>query len=144
MVPVAVETAGAGYSPLPPTIFTAVRSSQLQSTASTTVAYYDVIEPAAATAKDAAAAIYFFARRVATIPDVLAVTYSMDADVHLVWTFIRQRDKAIRRAVYEQELQLMDTFPTFIFDFNVVAIDPTQGRPLLPDDLQGRIVLYRE
>lgn len=106
--------------------------------------YWNVIGPVASRAKGIEAAAYLFARRVAGIPEVRAVTCSTEREVYLIWTFIRQRNKAIRREVYQQELQLMNEFPTLTFDFNVIAIDQIEDRPLLPDDLQGRIVFYRE
>lgn len=90
------------------------------------------------------AAIEVFARRVALVPAVRAVSYASDRAAHLIWTFISQRDKALRRQVYEEELRLMSEFPHFRFDFNVVALDRAERPAFLPDDLQGRLIYYRE
>lgn len=106
--------------------------------------HWNVTEPAVSEVRGIEAAAYLFAKRVGGIAEVRAVTYSTDREICLVWTFIAQRNKAIRREVYRQELQLMHEFPTITFDFNVVAVDQIEERPLLPDDLQGRIVFYRE
>ncbi|MCZ6479115.1 MAG: hypothetical protein O6929_01725 [candidate division NC10 bacterium] len=106
--------------------------------------YLSVIEPILVQGEGIEFAVQILAKRLARIPDVLAVSYSTDRNIHLVWTFIRQRNKEVRRQVYRQELQLMREFPDITFDFNVVALDQVEERPLLPDDLQGWIVFYRE
>jgi len=38
----------------------------------------------------------------------------------------------------------MHEFPELTFDFNVVSLDSAEVSGLLPDDLYGRIVFYRE
>lgn len=88
-------------------------------------------------------AAFSFARRVSLFPEVVAVSYALDGDVNLIWTFIRQRDKAVRRRVYLEELVLMDQFPGMTFDFNVVSLDETRPALLVADDLQGWLVFYR-
>lgn len=106
--------------------------------------HWDVIEPASPQGKGIEAASHLFAKRVARIAAVLAVAYSVEGDVYLVWTFISRRAKHIRRCIYEEELRLMQEFPELTFDFNVVSLDSAEVRGLLPDDLYGRIVFYRE
>lgn len=84
-----------------------------------------------------------FAERVAPIPDVVAVSHAVEGGIQRVWTFILRRDKARRRCVYLQEIRLMEEFPDILFDFNVVALEDLPRGRLVPDDLQGRIVLFR-
>jgi hypothetical protein len=105
---------------------------------------WNVIDPAPSQAKGVEAAAYLFAKRVARISEVRAVTYATERETYVIWTFIARRNKAVRREAYEQELGLMHEFSAIAFDFNVVALDQIEERPLLPDDLQGRIVFYRE
>lgn len=106
--------------------------------------HWDVIEPASSQGKGIEAASHLFAKRVARTAAVLAVAYSAEGDVYLVWTFISRRAKQIRRRIYEEELRLMHEFPELTFDFNVVSLDSAEVSGLLPDDLYGRIVFYRE
>lgn len=106
--------------------------------------HWDVVEPALWQKEGIETATYYFAKRVARISEVIVVTYSTEGDIHLIWTFISRRSKEIRRRIYEEELQLMREFRELTFDFNVVALDQVQGQGFLPDDLQGRIVFYRE
>jgi hypothetical protein len=89
------------------------------------------------------AAVYQFAKRLQRLLLVKAVTYATEGDVHLVWTFIRERRKDLRETIYDEERQLMAEFPDITFDFNVLALDSLSSRPLLPDDIQGQIVYYR-
>ena len=89
------------------------------------------------------AAVYRFAKRLQRLPRVKAVTYATEGNVHLVWTFIQERNKALREEIYNEERRLMAEFPDRVFDFNVIALDRLSDRPLLPDDIQGQIVYYR-
>lgn len=107
----------------------------------TAIAFWDVTEPLAEGSEGIQAATCRFAKAVARIPEVLGVSYSLNGRVHIVWTFIGQRNKDVRRRVYGEELRLMEDFPELTFDFNVVAL-AGEGR-LLPDDLQGWVVFYR-
>ena len=84
-----------------------------------------------------------FAARVAPILDVVAVSHAAEGGVQRLWTFIPRRDKALRRCVYLEEIRLMEEFPDILFDFNVVALEDLPHGALVPDDLQGRIVLFR-
>lgn len=106
--------------------------------------HWNVMEPATSQTEGVEAAAFYFAKRLARISDIIAVTYATEGQVHLVWVFTRRRNKAIRRQVYEEELRLMDEFSDMTFDFNTVAMDQAESRPFLPDDYQGQIVLYRE
>lgn len=84
-----------------------------------------------------------FATRVARIAEVEAVSYSTEGAVQRVWTFVLQRDKSIRRQVYQEELHLLTKYPETPFDFNIVTLHQDDDRPPSPGDLPGRIVLYR-
>jgi hypothetical protein len=84
-----------------------------------------------------------FAARFLPLSAVVAVTHAEDHGVHLVWTFIRTRDKVVRKEIYAQERALMTKYRDVVFDFNVVALDQSDTGALIPDDLQGRMVMYR-
>jgi len=84
-----------------------------------------------------------FARAVAAIPGVVAVSHAIEGTVKRVWTFIVRRDKAVRRRVYLAELGLMDAFPDLQFDFNVISLEEAPSRGLVSGGLYGRIVFYR-
>lgn len=84
-----------------------------------------------------------FATSILPLSAVVAVTYAEDHGVHLVWSFIRTRDKSLRKAIYARERALMTKYPDLVFDFNVVALDQADAGALVPDDLQGRVVMYR-
>lgn len=88
-------------------------------------------------------ALYEFAKKIAMIKEVIALTYEREKEVVRIWTFIEKRDKQVRRNIYNRELELMDAFPTFTFDFNVVSLERLRTKPLIPDDLQGYLVFYR-
>jgi len=92
---------------------------------------------------DVESALVAFAESTLGVPDVIAVTYAKERHSNLVWTFIRQRDRAVRREIYLRERALMTQYPELIFDFNVVALDQSAVGTLVPDDLQGRVVMYR-
>ncbi|MBI2525247.1 MAG: hypothetical protein HYV93_04625 [Candidatus Rokubacteria bacterium] len=104
-----------------------------------------VAHPAATHAQpnDAESALVDFARSVLGVPDVVAVTHAKEPHSNLVWTFIRHRDKVVRKAIYARERALMAQYPDMTFDFNVVALDQSGAGALVPDDLQGRVVMYR-
>lgn len=104
-------------------------------------ALWEVIDPAPQS--DSEAAIYHFAKSVWHLPSVVAVTHSEDRNVHLLWTFIRKRDKALRKEIYARERALMDRFPVLVFNFNVAALDQGAVLTLLRDDRKGRIVMCR-
>ncbi len=93
--------------------------------------------------RDVDSALISFARSLVGIPDVVAVTHAKERHANLVWTFIRRRDKGVRKAIYAMERALMADFPDLTFDFNVVALDQGTRGALVPDDLQGRMILYR-
>jgi hypothetical protein len=101
--------------------------------------------PAAAPrrSRDVESALAEFSAGVVPVPDVVALTYAKERHAHLVWTFIRRRDKAVRSEIYALERWLMDRYPGLTFDFNVVALEQHPGGTLVPDDLQGRVVMYR-
>ena len=84
-----------------------------------------------------------FAASILPLSAVVAVTHAEDHGVHLVWSFIRTRDKALRKEIYSRERALMAKYPDLIFDFTVVALDHADTGTLVPDDLQGRVVMYR-
>jgi hypothetical protein len=88
-------------------------------------------------------ALYEFTKKIAMIKEVIALTYEKEREVVRIWTFIEKRDKQVRRNIYNRELELMDAFPTFTFDFNVVSLERLSKKPLIPDDLQGYLVFYR-
>jgi len=52
--------------------------------------YLSVIEPILVQGEGVESVIQMLAKRLATIPDVLAVGYSTDRNIYLVWTFIRE------------------------------------------------------
>jgi hypothetical protein len=88
-------------------------------------------------------ATYRFSKNIWGLPSVIAVTHAKDGNVNLIWTFIKRRDKAVRKDIYAQERELMAEHPDLLFDFNVVALDQGIHGTLVPDDLQGRVVMYR-
>ena len=92
---------------------------------------------------DVESALSEFSAKVVQVSDVVALTYAKERHVHLVWTFIRRRDRAVRREIYALERWLMDRYPALTFDFNVLALGQTETGTLVPDDLQGRVVMYR-
>lgn len=106
--------------------------------------HWHIVEPSSPGKQGIEAAVYRFSKRVGRISELVAVTYSVDRDVCLIWTFIRRRDKLVRRQIYEQELELMREFAEIRFDFNVVALDRTEEQAYLPDDIHGQIVFYRQ
>lgn len=89
------------------------------------------------------AALLEFVKSVRTIPGVIAVSHAKDHDRNLVWTFITARDKALRKQIYGRERALMARYPDLPFDFNAVALEQRAAGSLIPDDLQGRVVMYR-
>ncbi len=92
---------------------------------------------------DAESALVDFARSVLGVPEVVAVTHAKEPHSNLVWTFIGHRDKVVRKGIYARERALMAQYPDTTFDFNVVALDQSGVGALVPDDLQGRVVMYR-
>jgi hypothetical protein len=104
---------------------------------------YDVVDTRPRPSDRVGAAVYSLAQRLRAIPQVRAVAYATEGNVHLVWTFIPQRSKQVREGIYGQERQLMAAFPELTFDFNVLSVDQMAERPLLPDDIQGQLVYYR-
>jgi len=87
-------------------------------------------------------AVYDFSRNTINISEVKAVTFQIENDVIRIWTFISKRDKAVRKAIYMKELDLMDDYPNMIFDFNVVAIRDF-SEPFIPQNLHGSLCFYR-
>lgn len=61
-----------------------------------------------------------FIAKVSSIPQVRFVAVHFENNVIHVWTVIPTRDKEVQRKIYEVELQLMDQFPTFSYDFNIL------------------------
>ena len=102
------------------------------------------IDSAPESGQHVARAVYLFAKRLSGMPELRAVAYSSERGIHLVWTFIERRDKARRQRVYEEERRLMEDFPDLTVDFTIISLDQFYGRPLLPDDVQGQIVFYRQ
>ncbi|MBI4608838.1 MAG: hypothetical protein HY726_07520 [Candidatus Rokubacteria bacterium] len=88
-------------------------------------------------------AVYRFAKAVWRLPGVVAMTHAKDGNVNLIWTFIAHRDKSLRKQVYACERELMSKYPDLLFDFNVLSLDQGEHGSLVPDDLQGRLVMYR-
>jgi hypothetical protein len=88
-------------------------------------------------------ALHAFMGKVAPIPEVRAVTVSLEREVTLVWTYLTTRDRAAREHVYRAELELMESFPGLTFDFNVVP-RPDAAASTVPADLglEGRICCY--
>ena len=107
--------------------------------------YWDVIAPLAVPnpPDDFESALTEFSNGMRDLPQVVGVSHAKDRGLNLVWTFIRRRDKDVRRQVYAQERSLMARYPRLVFDFNVVALDQGVTGALVPDDLQGRLILYR-
>jgi hypothetical protein len=99
--------------------------------------------PRSRSSDDVESALADFSAGVVSVPDVVALTYARERHAHLVWTFIRRRDKPVRSKIYALERWLMDRYHGITFDFNVVALDQDQTSSLVPDDLQGRVVMYR-
>lgn len=87
-------------------------------------------------------AVYHFSRSVIAISEVKAVTFQVEDNIIRVWTFIARRDKMVRKAIYEKELCLMDSYPNMIFDFNVVSIR-SLSEPFIPQNLHGFLSFYR-
>lgn len=88
-------------------------------------------------------ALYEFSKKVAQQKEVVAVTCEAEKEVIRIWTFIKKRDKQVRRSIYTWELELMNSFPDLIFDFNVVSLEASRERPFIPSDLQGYLIFYR-
>jgi hypothetical protein len=88
-------------------------------------------------------ALYEFSKKILTEKEVMAVTYETEKGIIRIWTFIEKRDKKVRRSIYTQELNLMETFPNLIFDFNVVSLERSKTKPFIPIDLQGHLIFYR-
>lgn len=103
-----------------------------------------VVEPSASAARGVDLALLRLSRAISPIPEAIAVTHAIEGDINRVWTFVKSRDKSVRRRIYLEELRILDSFPEYSFDFNVAAVQDVPGCALLPDDLQGRIVFYRE
>lgn len=102
-------------------------------------AFYDTFPEPAPNPQHAA---YSFCVHVSAIPEVKAVTYQTENDIIIVWTFISKRDKRVRRLIYEREMELMESYPNMIFDFNVVNI-ANYSESFIPQDLQGYLSYYK-
>ena len=87
-------------------------------------------------------AVYEFAKQLWMIPEVLAVTHSVDRGINLVWAFLTHRDKATRRRIYEHERGLMAAYPGLVFNFHVAALDQGATRSFMRD-VDSRAVLLR-
>lgn len=87
-------------------------------------------------------AVCCFSHNIINISEVKAVTFQIENDVIRVWTFISKRDKAVRKAIYMKELDLMDDYPNMVFDFNVVSIR-SFSEPFIPQNLHGSLSFYR-
>jgi hypothetical protein len=103
-----------------------------------------IIESFPRTTDRVGSAAYMFAKKVSALREVEAVTHVVDRNVNIIWTFIGRRDKAVRRLIYQQEMAIMQDFPDLIFDFNVVSLDQIAKASLLPEDVQGHIVLFQK
>lgn len=86
-------------------------------------------------------AISEFARNVSAIPLVVAVTHSIDRNVHRIWTFVRERDKPVRSAIYREEFATATSHPHLRFDFNVIVVAPDQPVRFAPE--REKVILYR-
>lgn len=104
---------------------------------------FEVIDARPRASDQVGVAVYTLARRLRATAAVRAVAYATEGPVTLVWTFIPERDKDARRAIYHEERQLMAEFPGLTFDFNVLSLDRPDRRPFLADDIQGQLVYYR-
>ncbi len=87
-------------------------------------------------------AVCDFSDSVSAIPEVMAITYQMEDDAILVWTFISRRDKAVRALVYEMELNLMERYPALLFDFHVLSKENLL-EPFIPQNLPGSVTFYK-
>jgi hypothetical protein len=87
-------------------------------------------------------AVYEFAKSVWALDGVVAVTHAVDKPVNLVWTFIKHRDKALRRFIYAQERALMDEYPELVFNFHVAALDQGASDSFMRNT-ESRVVLCR-
>ncbi len=77
----------------------------------------------------------FFIERASSISEVRYIaTYSEDRFIHL-WTVIPQRNREVQQRIYAAELELMDQFPTFSYDFNVIFC-PGEIATILPSEAQ--------
>lgn len=86
-------------------------------------------------------AVYDFCVNVSAIPQVKAVTYQIENNIVIIWTFISKRDKEVRRLIYEKEMKLMSSYSNTVFDFNVVTISDYSDT-FIPQDLQGTLSYY--
>jgi hypothetical protein len=70
---------------------------------------------------------HFIAFLIACLPEVESV-YTMAQDDFLhVYTVVNAFDATVRKKIYEKELQIIDNFDKFDFDFNIIS---RGGRPL--------------
>jgi hypothetical protein len=88
-------------------------------------------------------AVYAFARKVAGLDFVKAVSWSREDESVHVWTYINQRDREMRRMVYASEFEVMAEFPDVNFDFNVLSLDVLGVGEFQPSAGRGQLVLYR-
>jgi hypothetical protein len=121
--------------------FTATDESGLNDRTISGADLWEVVEPLPRSRVEEA--VYRFAKSVWKIPNVVAVSHSQDGDVNLLWTFIRQRDRNLRKSIYACERALMEMYPELVFNFNVGALDQGATLYLIRDDLNGRIVMCR-
>ena len=100
------------------------------------------IDPARPRYSQEGMAVYEFAKSVWHINGVVAVTHAVDRNVNLVWTFIKERDKELRRSIYARERALMSQYPGLVFNFHVAALRGGASDSLTRD-AESRIVLCR-
>ncbi len=86
-------------------------------------------------------AIYSFVRDVRKVGAVKAVSYAVLNDTVQIWTFIPERDKLARSAIYDVEFELMGRYPSLKFDFNVISLDSVQ-QPAFTS-ARRRLMFYR-
>lgn len=85
-------------------------------------------------------AYQFFVQLASAISQVRYIAVHLEDGVIHVWTVIPSRDKETQRKIYNAELQLMERFPSFSYDFNILFCADADMRVALPSE--AKIVYY--
>lgn len=62
----------------------------------------------------------FFKSRVSGIPEVKGAFATVEDEQVCIWTIIDEKDKEVRRKIYDIEMELMEHFTDISFDFHVI------------------------
>ena len=66
-------------------------------------------------------ALDLFVSDVSRIPQVVRVEVLQDGEGIDIWTFIEERDSAVRTKIHESQFRLLERFPHLKVDFHVVS-----------------------